>query len=126
MNAPVCLCPAMAEELSQQIKEVKAGIAKLVLEIDEVKAELKVVDGQLKGEGLTAELRAELVEREKRLGAEKLQLGARVLQLGAEKQILLKTEPQPGAARCFPAVLSGLVSAWRQCLAYVAAEPAAE
>ena len=100
-------------ELSEQIKAVEADIAKVVLDIGEVEADLKVVVAKLASRAEPAELLADLRAERERLSKKLERLGKREEQLRSEKQLLLKaTLPLgAGAARCFPAGLLGRVPA---------------
>ena len=107
----------MAGELSEQIKAVEADIASVMVEIDEVKAELKLIAAQLADGKLSPGRRAELVEERRRLGKKEEQLRAEKQQLRADEQqlrsmkeeLLLSMALPPGAVRCFPAELLGRV-----------------
>ena len=88
MRLPACLRQVMGDELDGQINAFEAEIAKVVREIEEVKAELKIVVALLADLTLPAERRTELVAREQRLGKEKEDLRA-------EKQLLLTAKLLP-------------------------------
>ena len=86
MRLPACLRQVMGDELDGQINVVEAEIAKVVREIEEVEAELKVVVALLADLTLPAERRTELVAREQRLGKKEEQLRAKDLLLTAKLQ----------------------------------------
>ena len=116
----------MAEELPEQIKAVEAEIASTTLEIDEVKAELKLVAAQLADGNLSPEWRAEQVEERRRLGKKEEQLRSDKQQLRTKEELLRSAALPPGAVRCFPAELLGQVPAYRHDLAYLVADPGAD
>ena len=86
MRLPSCLRQAMGDELGGQVNVVEAEITKVVREIEEVKAELKVVIALLADLTLPAERRTELVAGEQRLGKKEEQLRAQDLLLTAKLQ----------------------------------------
>ena len=78
----------MADALNRQIKAVEDKIAKVEGEIEKVAEQLERIVAQLEDPELRGEPRAELLEREKRLGK-------REEQLREEKLLMAKQQP-PG------------------------------
>ena len=123
----------MAEELSElseQIKAVEADIAKVVLDIGEAEAELKLVVAKLASRAETAELPADLrAERERlnkkleQLRTKEEQLRTEKEQLRTEKELLLRASLPRGAARWFSRMA---ISAGPCTASLLAAEPAAD
>ena len=91
----------MADELDRQIKAVEAEIAEVKGEIKDVSEQLKLIVAQLADPELRGEPRAELLEREKRLGKEMERLGTKEHDLREEKLLIAKQQ-QGAFCRLWP------------------------
>ena len=92
----------MADELSEQIKVVEAKIAKVEGRIETVTEQLERIVARLEGPELSGEQRAELVEREKRLGGEVHDLREKEKQLREKENLLMVKQQQGAGCRSWP------------------------